>query len=63
MVHVKNCPHGERGEPSTEFYSDGKPQIYCHGWIDPRCDELIDVCKRCADHVSRAQEDLERSRR
>lgn len=34
MVHVKKCPLGKRGRPSTEFWKDGKPQIYCRGWID-----------------------------
>lgn len=62
MVHVKKCPYGERGEASTEFYIDGKPQIYCYGWIDPQNDELIEICKNCADFVDKAQEDLERSR-
>lgn len=63
MVHVKKCPYCKRGKASTEFYIGDKPQIYCYGWIDPQNDEVIDVCKNCADHVSRAQEDLERSRR
>jgi len=63
MRHVKSCPYGKRGKASTEFYIDGKPHIYCYGWIDSMHDEPIEVCKNCADFVDKAQEDLERSRR
>lgn len=59
MVHVKKCPYGKRGRPSTEFYKDGEPQIYCEGWIDPMTDELIGECGCCPDHVSCAQEDMD----
>ena len=51
MVHVKKCPYGKRGYPSTEFYIDGKPQIYCYGWVDAMTDEPLDVCSNCADFV------------
>lgn len=63
MVHVKKCPLGKRGRPSTEYIIDGKPYIYCYGWYYSQNEELLEECKACADHVSRAQEDLERSRR
>lgn len=59
MVHVKKCPYGKRGRPSTEFYKDGEPQIYCEGWIDNMYDELIAECANCPDHVSNAQNDME----
>lgn len=49
MVHVKKCPYGKRSTPTTEFYKDGKPQIYCMGWIDSMTDEYIPECKKCAD--------------
>lgn len=55
MVHVKKCPltiknkTHERGNPRTEFYKDGKPQIYCMGWIDNN--EPLDECKNCPDWV------------
>lgn len=52
MVHVKKCPcKNGRGRPTTEFYKDGKPQIYCYGWIDLYNDEPLDVCKNCKDWV------------
>lgn len=52
MVHVKKCPLKiGRGRPTTEFYKDGKPQIYCFGWIDKRYDEYLDECLRCPDFV------------
>ena len=53
MVHVKKCPlgKGKRGNATTEFYHDGKPQIYCYGWIDKRTDETIETCKKCPDWV------------
>ena len=60
MVHVKKCPYGKRGRPSTEFYIEGKPQIYCYGWIDRMNDELIPECKACADHVDKAYADLKK---
>ena len=49
MVHVKKCPLGKRGKPTTEFWKDGKPQIYCEGWVDQMTDEALDECKRCLD--------------
>ena len=61
MVHVKKCPLGrDKRRPSTEFYINGKPQIYCYGWIDLRYDELFPECKECADQVDKAQADLEK---
>ncbi len=52
MVHVKKCPYRYgRGKPSTEFYIDGKPQIYCYGWMDLMTEEPLKICKECADWV------------
>lgn len=48
-----------RGTPSVEWYKNGKPQYYCYGYIDARTDDVLPECKRCPDHVNRAQEDLE----
>lgn len=62
MVHVKKCPLGKRGRPSTEFYKDGKPQVYCHGYIDKMTDDPLKECKACADYVDKAQSDLVGSR-
>ena len=36
MVEVK---------PSTGFYIDNKPQVYCPGWVDKMTDEQFDICK------------------
>lgn len=46
MVNVKKCPceHG-RGKPTTEFYDNGKPQIYCMGWVNNYNDEPLECCK------------------
>ena len=55
MVHVSKCPYGHRGKASTEFYKNGKPQIYCLGWIDPQTDETIEICKKCKDFVEGEQ--------
>lgn len=50
MVHVKKCPlKNGRGNPTTEFYDNGKPQIYCYGWVDCYNDEPLEECKKCAD--------------
>ena len=48
-----------RGEPSIEWYKDGKPQYYCYGYIDKMADELLPECKECRSHVNKAQDDLE----
>ena len=48
-----------RGEPSVEWYKDGKPQHYCYGYIDKMTDELLPECKECMSHVSKAQDDLD----
>lgn len=48
-----------RGEPSVEWYKDGKPQHYCYGYIDKMTDELLPECKECRSHVSKAQDDLD----
>ena len=48
-----------RGEPSIEWYKDGKPQYYCYGYIEKMSDELLPECKECRSHVSKAQDDLD----
>ena len=62
MVHVKkwSCEYG-RGVPTTEFYIDGKPQIYCRGWVDKMNDEPLVVCKLCLYFADseQPQKDLE----
>ena len=57
-IHLGNGVK-ERGKSSIEFYKDGKPQYYCYGYVDSMTDELLDECKRCPEHVYKAQEDLE----
>ena len=52
MVHVGRCPNKEgRGNPTTEFYIDGKPQIYCYGWEYKTSGEPLECCKKCPDWV------------
>lgn len=52
MVHVYKCPLTEgRGNPTTEFHINGKPQVYCLGWIDSMTDEPLETCKNCKDWV------------
>lgn len=48
-----------RGEPSIEWYRDGKPQYYCYGYIDKMTDELLSECKECRRHVRKAQDDFD----
>jgi len=55
MVHVKECPLGDRGQSTTEFFKDGKPQKYCYGRVDKMNDEPLEVCKRCLDYVGGEQ--------
>lgn len=59
MVHVKKCPIGKRGKPTTEFIKDGKPQVYCRGWIDSMTDEPLDECRKCLDWVNGEQCDMD----
>lgn len=55
MVHT-NCKRKEgRGRPSTEFYRNGKPQIYCRGFYDMMTDEPLEVCRNCLDWVDGEQ--------
>ena len=49
-----------KGRASLEFTHNGKKYYYCEGWIDCMNDELINYCKTCKRHASRAQEDWER---
>ena len=49
-----------RGNPTIEFYKNGKPQYYCYGYRDAMMEEPLEVCKNCADFVDRAEEDLQR---
>lgn len=58
MVHVRKCPLKRRGKPTTEFYKDGKPQIYCYGWIDKMTDEPLKECRECLDYAYKAEDDL-----
>lgn len=60
MVHVRKCPceYG-RGKPTTEFYHNGKPQIYCYGWEDKMTDEPLECCRNCKDFVSGEQFELD----
>ena len=49
-----------RGRPTVEWHKDGVPQRYCYGCIDMMTDEPLEVCRNCADHVDRAEEDREK---
>ena len=51
MVHEKKCKYGKRGNPTTEFYKNGKAQIYCRGWIDSETEEPVKECLECKDFV------------
>ena len=63
MVHVRKCPceYG-RGNPTTEFYRNGKPMIYCMGWIDKMTDDPLPICKNCKDWYmgEQCEEDFQR---
>ena len=52
MVHTF-CKLGKnnRGLPTTEFYIDGKPQVYCYGRTDSMTEEALPECKSCPDWV------------
>lgn len=65
MVHVTRCPCKDgRGRSTTEFFKDGKPQIYCYGWIDGMTDEPLEICKKCKDwvHGEQCEQDFKEHR-
>lgn len=55
---VKTHEVPRRGNPSIEWYKDGKPQYYCYGWENRMTDELLDVCQNCKNNVIYAQDDF-----
>ena len=59
MATVK-CPLSKRGYPSHEWNDGQRDRIYCLGYVDPMYEEPIPECKRCPDHVSKAQEDMDK---
>lgn len=61
MATVK-CPLGNRGYPSHEWHDGTKSRIYCLGWEDKKTDEPLEDCRNCPDHVSKAQDDLDKWR-
>ena len=59
MVHVRRCPLGNRGKPTTEFFVEDKPMIYCYGWIDRQTDEPLEECQNCKDFVDGEQIEID----
>ena len=55
----ENGKASKRGEPSIEWYKDGKPQYYCYGYVDKMSDGLLQECKECRSCVCKAQDDLD----
>lgn len=49
-----------QGNPSIEWYKDGKPQYYCYGYIDKMTDDLLTECQECKSNVYKAQDDLDK---
>lgn len=58
MVHTK-CILKKRGRPYTDFYINGKPQIYCMGWIDMMTDEPLPECRSCPDWIEGEQNEID----
>lgn len=54
------CKLKKRGRPTHEWNDGKKDRIYCMGFDDPETDYPLEECLACKDHVSRAQEDLEK---
>ena len=59
MVHVKKCPLGKRGYPTTGFWKDGVPQIYCLGFVNNSTDEPLEECKQCKDFADGEQLEID----
>lgn len=59
MATVK-CKLKKRGRPSHEWNDGKKDRIYCLGYIDCMTDDTLPECLCCPDHVSKAQEDMEK---
>ena len=58
MATVK-CALGKRGRSSHEWNDGQKDHIYCLGWVDQMTDDFLPECKRCPDHVDKAQSDMD----
>ncbi len=61
MATVK-CALKHRGYPSHEWNDGEKDHIYCMGRIDMMTDDLLPECRACPNHVSKAQDDLDKWR-
>jgi len=59
MATVK-CRLGKRGRPSHEWSDGTKDRIYCFGYQNRMTDEPLEECLHCPDHVSHAQDDLDK---
>lgn len=59
MATVK-CKLEKRGRPTHEWNDGEKDRIYCMGYIDLMTDDPLKECLSCPDHVSKAQEDMDR---
>ena len=55
MVHTKCSYEKGRGRPTTEFFINGEPQIYCRGWYDRMNDEPVSECRNCPDFANGEQ--------
>ena len=53
----------EKGNPSLEFYKNGKPQYYCMGYIDLMTDMEFLECRQCKRYVLQAEKDHEEAKR
>ena len=54
------CKLKKRRIPSHEWNDGVKDRIYCLGYIDGMTDDPLKECLSCPDHVSHAQEDLDK---
>ncbi len=59
MATVK-CKLKKSGQPTHEWNDGEKDRIYCMGYIDLMTDDPLEECLSCPDHVSKAQEDMDR---
>ena len=44
---ITNGIVSQKGNPSIEFYKDGKPQYYCMGYENMMTDEPYTECREC----------------
>jgi len=53
------CVLKKSGKRTVEWHKKEEPQIYCYGYVDDSTEESVPECRKCANYVDKAQEDID----